>query len=142
MRLVGAGEELRDRLERVLLVAGVDRDDRHVLGDRDHRHVDRARHPLGRAVAGAGLRGGDVRVRHQVDVGAGDPAGVGGEDDGAVHLRQLREALRAERGVEQEAARADVQHLGPVAHHDQAAHLRLEDAVEPRTQRRARVRRR
>ena len=135
--LVGAGEQLRDRLEGVLLVAGVHRDDRHVLGDRDHRHVDRAGHPLGGAVPGAGLRGGDVRVRHQVHVGAGDAAGVAGQDDGAVHLRQLREALRAEGGVEQEPAGADVQHLGAVADHDQPAHLRLEDAVEPRTQRRA-----
>ena len=74
---------------------------------------------------------------HEVHVGAGDAAGVGGQDDGAVHLGQLREPLRAEGGVEQEPAGADVEHLGPVAHHDQAAHLRLEDPVEPVAQRRA-----
>ena len=133
--LVGPVEQPRDRLERVLLVAGVDGDDRHVLGHRDHRHVDRAGHPLGGAVPGAGLRRGHVRVRHEVHVGPGDAAGVGGQDDGAVHLRQLRQALRAEGGVEQEAARADVQHVGTVADDDERAHARLEDAVEAGAQR-------
>ena len=117
-------------LERVLLVADVAGDDRHVLGHRDHRHVDRAGDPLGGAVAGAGLGRGHVRVRHEVDVGPGDAAGVGGQDDGAVHLRQLGQPLRAAHGVEQEATRADVEHLGPVADHDQRAHARLQDAVE------------
>ena len=87
------------------------------------RHVDRAGDTLGRAVAGAGLAGRHVRVGHEVDVGAGDAAGVGGEDDGAVHLRQLGQPLRAEGGVEQEAARADGEHLGPVADDDQRAHV-------------------
>ena len=70
---------------------------------------------------------GTLGFGHEVDVGPGDAAGVGGQDDGAVHLGQLRQALRAEGGVEQEPARADVEHLGPVADHDQPAHLRLED---------------
>ena len=61
-----------------------------------------------------------------------------GQDDGAVHLGQLGQALRAEGGVEQEAARADGQHLGAVAHHDEGAHLGLHDAVEPLPQGRAR----
>ena len=51
-----------------------------------------------------------------------------------------RQPLRAERGVEQEAARADVEHLGPVAHDDERAHARLQDAVEALAQRRARAR--
>ena len=42
-----------------------------------------------------------------------DASQVGGQDDRAVHLGQLGEALRAERGVEQEPARADVQTSGP-----------------------------
>ena len=67
---------------------------------------------------------------HEVHVGPGDAAGVAGEDDGAVHLRQLRQALRAEGGVEQEPARADVEHFGPVADDDERAHARLQDAVE------------
>ncbi len=60
---------------------------------------------------------------------------VGREDDRAVHLRQLGQPLRAERGVEQEPARADVEHLGPVADDDERAHLRLEHAVEALAQR-------
>ena len=40
-------------------------------------------------------------------VGPGDAGGVGGQDDGAVHLGQLREALRGELRVEEEAAGAD-----------------------------------
>ena len=63
---------------------------------------------------------------------------VGRQDDGAVHLRQLRQPLRAELGVEQEAARADREHLGTVADDDQRAHLRLQDAVESLAERRAR----
>ena len=98
-------------------------------------HVDRAGHPLGGAVAGAGLGGGHVGVGHEVHVGPGDAAGVGGQDDGAVHLGQLGQALRAERGVEQEAARADVEHLGAVADHDERAHVGLQDAVEALAQR-------
>ena len=97
---------------------------------RDDRDVDGAGDPFGGAVAGAGLAGRDGRVGHQVDVGPGDAAGVGGEDDGAVHLRQLGQALRAEGGVEQEATGADVQHLGTVAHHDERTHAGLQDAID------------
>src|SRR4028119_80393 len=65
----------------------------------------------------------------------GRTAGGGCQDDGPVHLGQLREPLGAELGVEQEAARADGQHLGPVAHDDEPAHVGLEDPVEPLTER-------
>ena len=71
---------------------------------------------------------------HEVDVGAGDAAGVAGQDDGAVHLGQLGQPLRAEGGVEQEAARADRQHLRTVADDHERAHLRPHDAVEPLAQ--------
>ena len=62
---------------------------------------------------------------------------VGGEDDRAVHLGQLRQALRRELGVEQEPAGADVQDGGPVADDDERAHLRLQDAVDALPQRSA-----
>ena len=62
----------------------------------------------------------------------------GGEDDGAVHLGQLGQALGAELGVEQEAARADRQHVGAVPDHHQAAPLGPQDPVEPVAQRSAR----
>ena len=101
-------------------------------------HPDRAGDPLGGAVTGARLGGGHVRVRHEVHVGAGDAAGVAGQDDRAVGLGQLRQPLGRERRVEQEPARADVQHLGAVADDDERAHRRLDDAVEALAERRAR----
>ena len=137
-RLVGAREHPRDRLERVLLAASVDRDQRHVLRHGDHRDVELAADALGGAVPGAGLRRGHVGIGHEVHVGAGHPRRVGRQDDGAVHLGQLREPLGRELGVEQEPARAHREHLGPVAHDDQRAHARLQDAVEALTQRRPR----
>ena len=45
-------------------------------------------------------------------------------------LASSRRPLGAERGVEQEPARADVEHVGTVADDDQGAHARLQDAVE------------
>ena len=83
--------------------------------------LQRAGDPLGRAVAGAGLAGRHRRVGHEVDVGPGDAAAVGRDDDGAVHLGQLGQPLRAVRGVDEEAARADGQHSGPSSTHEQGA---------------------
>ncbi len=60
------------------------------------------------------------------------------QDDGAVHLGQLREPLGAELGVEQETPGADGEHVGPVAHHHQGPPLGLQDAVEAVPQRTAR----
>ena len=51
----------RRRLQDVLGVAAVDGDHPHGGRHRDHRHVDRPGHALGRAVAGPGLDGGDRR---------------------------------------------------------------------------------
>ena len=91
-------------------------------------------------MAGAGLARGDVGVGDEVHVRARDAGAVGGEDDRAVHLRQLGQPLGRELGVEQEAARADVQHLGPVADDDERAHLRLRMRSIPFAQRRSRAR--
>ena len=136
--LVAADEQPRDLLQRVLGVADVDGDDAHVLADGDDRHGERPGHPLGRAVPGPRLAGEHVRVGHQVDVGPGDAAGVGREDDGRVHLAQLGQTLGRELGVHQEAARADGQHLGVVADDEERAPLRLDDPVQPVPQRRTR----
>ena len=84
---------------------------------------------------GAGLRRGDVGVGHEVDVAPGHPGAVGGQDEGAVHLGQLRQPLGGELGVEQEPAGADRQHLGPIADDDQGALVGLEDAIDAVTQR-------
>ena len=95
--LVGPVQEHRDLLEHVLLVAAVHGDGVHALGDGDDGHVDGPSHPLGGAVPGAGLGRGDVGVGHQVHVGPGDPAGIAGQDERAVHLGQLVQPLGAER---------------------------------------------
>ena len=83
-------------------VVAVDGDQTHGSRHRHHRHVDGAGHALRSAVARSGLDGGDGGVGHEVDVGPGDALGVGGEDDRAVHLGQLREPLGAELCVEEE----------------------------------------
>ena len=85
---------------------------------------------LGGAVPGAGLAGGHGRIGHQVDVGPGDAAAVGGDDDRTVHLRQLRQPLRAVRRVDEEAAGTDREHVGAVAQHEQRAGLRPHDPVD------------
>ena len=89
-------------------------------------------------MAGAGLGRRHVGIGNQVHVGTRDAAGIGGQDDGAVHLRQLGQALRAVGRVEQEAARADVEHVGTIGHDDERALVALDHAIEPLTQRRAR----
>ena len=134
-RLVGAVEQATDLLQLALGAAGVDVDHAHLLGGRDDGHVERTGDTLGGAVAGAGLAGGHRRIGHEVDVGASDPAAVGGDDDGAVHLRQLGQALRAERGVDEESAGADRQHVGLVVEHQQRSGFGSHDAVDPVTQR-------
>ena len=50
-----------------------------------------------------------------MDVGAGDATGVGGEDDGRVHLAELGQPLRRELGVHEEATGAHGEHVSPVA---------------------------
>ena len=134
-RLVGAVEQPPDLLQLALGAAGVDVDHAHLLGRRDHGHVERAGDTLGRAVARAGLAGGNRRVGHEVDVGAGDAAAVGRDDDRAVHLRQFGETLGAERGVDEEAAGADREHVGLVVQDEQCAGLGAHDAIDAVTQR-------
>ena len=81
---------------------------------------------------------GMVALGIEVHVGPGDAGGVGGQDDGAVHLGQLGEALGVILGVEEEAAGADGEHGRVVAHEDQRPVLRLQDPVEALAERGAR----
>ncbi len=76
-------------------------------------------------------------IGNEVNVGPGDAATVGGHDDRTVHLRQLGQPLRAVRGIDEESARADRQHVGVVAEHEQRAGLGAHDAVDAVAQRRA-----
>src|SRR4029450_8753131 len=60
--------------------------------------------PRMRPGAGAGLHRWDGRVGHQVHVGPEDAAGRLVQDQGAVHLGQLGQALGGERDVDLEPA--------------------------------------
>ena len=71
-RLVGLGEHGGDLLEDVLRAVDVERDDVAALGDGDDQRVGLLGDALGGAVARAGLRREDRRVRHQLDVAPGD----------------------------------------------------------------------
>ena len=137
-RLVGAIEQAADVLQLVLGAAGVDVDHAHLLARRHHRHLQRAGDALSGAVAGARLAGRHGRIGHQVHVGPGDAPAVGGDDDRAVHLRQLGEPLRAVRRVDQEATGADGQHVGPVVEHQQGTCLGPHDPVDAVAKRRPR----
>ena len=92
-------------------------------------------HPLGGAVPGAGLLGGDGRVGHQVHGGAYDPGAVAGEHHGAVHLAQLPQPGRGELDVQREAAGAHRLHHLVVAEHDQRAGAATQDPFQPVAQR-------
>ena len=129
-RLVGLGEHHRDVLEDVLGAVEVERHDAAALRDRDHERVGLLRDALGGAVAGAGLEREDRRVRHQLDVGPADLRAVRGEDDRAVHLRQLEEQRRGVVDLELDAAGVEERQLLGVADADQRAGARLDDAVD------------
>src|SRR5215207_782064 len=129
-RLVGLGEHRRDLLEDVLRAVDVERDDVAALGDGDHQRVGLLRDPLGRAVARAGLRGQDGRVRHQLDVAPRDLGRVRVQRDRAVHLRQLVEQRGRVVDVELDPAAEEERELVGIADDDQAAGARVDDVVD------------
>ena len=122
-------------LQHMAVVVAVHGDEAHGGGDRHHRHVDGPGHPLGRAVARAGLDGGNRGVGHEVDIGARDASRIGRQDHRPVHLRQLREPLRTELGIEEEPPRTDRQDLGAVTDDEQKAALGLQHALDAVAQR-------
>ena len=128
--LAGAVDQPPRRLAGVLQIVAVDGDGGHGLGHGDHRDVDGAGHPLGRAVPGAGLGGGDARVGNEMHVGPGDARGVTGQNDGAVHFGQLGQPLRAVLRIEQETPGADGQDARIVTQDDQRPVLGLQNAIE------------
>ena len=82
----------------------IDGDGRHRLAHADDGVVGLTSDAIGRAVARAGLVGGQGGIGMQVYGGPQDPAGVVVEDDRAVHLGQLAQARRREVDVEREPA--------------------------------------
>ena len=137
-RLVGAREDRRRVLEGVPPAGHVDADDVHRLAHRDDREAGLQGDPLGGAVPGAGLLGGDGRVGHEVHAGAHDARAVVGDDHRAVHLGQLAQPGGRQRDVQREAAGAQRLDHPVVAEHDQRARAAGEDALQPVAQRRSR----
>ncbi len=133
--LVGAVEQTPDLLELSFEPAGVDVDHAHLLRRRHDRHVERPGDPFSSAMPRAGLARRHRGVGDEVDVRPSDAPAVVGDDDRAVHLGEFGHTLGAERSVDQEATRADRQHLGVVGQHDQCAGLGTNDSIDAVAQR-------
>jgi hypothetical protein len=88
-------------------------------------------------VAGAGLRGQDRRVRHELHVAPRDLRRVGVQRDRAVHLRELVEQRRRVVDVELDAAGEEERELVGIADDDQPAGPRVHDVVDALAHRRA-----
>ena len=110
--------------------ADVEGDDLHRLAHRDDGEAGLLGHPLGGAVAGAGLGGLDRGVGQQLGGGAQDPGGVAVEDDRAVHLGQLAQPGGRELDVQREAAGGHRVDDAVVAEHDQRAGAAAQDPLE------------
>jgi hypothetical protein len=129
-RLVGLGQHGGDLLEDVLRAVYVERDDVAALRDGDDERVGLLGDALGGAVARAGLRGQDRRVRHQLHVAPGDLRRGAVKGDGAVHLRQLVDHRRRVVDVELDPAREQERELVGVADNQQPAGPRVDDVVD------------
>ena len=115
---------------------GVDGDHGPPLAHHHRRAPGLHRHPLGGAVPGAGLGGGDGGVGDEVDVGPADHLAALVDDDRPVHLGQLGQPGRAEVGaVEVEAAAADGLDVGPVAEDDERPGVLAQDQLHGPPQR-------
>src|SRR5690606_38507902 len=141
-RLVRLRQDRRGLLQQVAGAVDVERDDAHRLADRHDGVAGLPGDPLGGAVPGAGLVGGDAGIGHQVHGGPHDAVVAGAQHDRAVHLRQLAQPGRGELHVELEPAGAEPFHGVVVAEHDEGAGLPAQDALQAVAQRGARGHRR
>ena len=86
------------------------------------------------------LARGERGVGVKVKVGAQDLGEVAVDDDGAVHLGKLEQAVRGERNVERETVVAGGEHVFGVADADKGAQVTGDDHVEGGADRLARCR--
>src|SRR5690606_16034298 len=98
--------------------------------DRDYQRIDLLRDALGGPVAGPGLDRVDGRVGHHLDVGPGDLAAVGVDQDGSVHLRHLVEHGRAVVDIEPDPAGKHEGEVLGFADDDQSAGTSVENVVD------------
>ena len=149
-RLTGGlerGDELVDRahdggdgLDLVALAVNVHVDDGTTGRDRDHDGIGEHRHASGSAVTHARLTRGERGIGIEVEVGAQDLGEVAIDDDGAVHLGKLEQAVRGKRNVEREAVVTSSEHVFGVADADKGAQVTSNDHVEGGADRLARCR--
>ena len=139
-RLTGGlerGNELVDRahdggdgLNLVALTVDVHVDNGTTSRNRDHDGVGEHRHASGGAVAHARLARGKRGIGIEVEVGAQDLGEVAIDNDGAVHLGKLEQAVRGKRNVEREAVVTGSEHVFGVADADKGAQVTGDDHVE------------
>ena len=139
-RLTGSlerGDELVDRahdggdgLDLVALTVDVHVDDGTTSRNRDHDGVGEHRHASGGAVTHARLARGKRGIGIEVEVGAQDLGEVAVDDDGAVHLGKLEQAVRGKRNVEREAVVTGSEHVFSVTDADKGTQVTGNDHVE------------
>ena len=139
-RLTGSlerGDELVDRahdggdgLDLVALAVNVHVDDGTTSRNRDHDGIGEHRHASGSTVTHARLTRGERGIGIEVEVGAQDLGEVAIDNDGAVHLGKLEQAVRGKRNVEREAVVTGGEHVFGVADADKGAKVTGNDHVE------------
>ena len=108
--------------------------------DRDYDGVGEHRHASGGTVTHTRLARGERWIGVEVEVGAQNLGKVAIDDDGAVHLGKLEQAVRGERNVERETVVAGGEHVFGVADADKGAQVAGDDHVEGGADRLARCR--
>ena len=139
-RLTGSlerGDELVDRahdggdgLDLVALAVDVHVDDGTTSRNRDHDGVGEHRHASGSTVTHARLTRGERGIGIEMEVGAQDLGEVAIDNDGAVHLGKLEQAVRGKRNVEREAVVTGSEHVFGVADADKSTQVTGNDHVE------------
>ena len=128
--LVDRAHDGGDRLDLVALTVDVHVDDGTTSRNRDHDGVGEHRHASGSTVTHARLTRGERGIGIEVEVGAQDLGEVAIDNDGAVHLGKLEQAVRGKRNVEREAVVTSSEHVFGVADADKGAQVTSNDHVE------------
>ena len=117
-------------LDLVALAVNVHVNDGATGRDRDHDGIGEHRHASGSTVTHARLTRGERGIGIEVEVGAQDLGEVAIDNDGAVHLGKLEQAVRGKRNVEREAVVTGGEHVFGVADADKGAQVTGNDHVE------------
>ena len=138
--LVDRAHDGSDGLDLIALTVDVHVDDGTTGRNRDHDGIGEHRHASGSTVTHARLTRGKRGIGIEVEVGAQDLGEVAIDNDGAVHLGKLEQAVRGKRNVEREAVVTGSEHVFGVADADKGAQVTGNDHVESGADRLARCR--